>query len=115
MARGETDPHTVTLSLTNDEALVLSDWLARSAAEGRPAPFEDQAEQRVLWNLDCLLEATLTEPVAPDYDRLLAEARSRVRDEDEGPPPTSDGRAGDDVPLGHERSQPGPTPRDSAG
>lgn len=69
----------VTLKLTRDEAIVFFEWLARfNADEGRR--FEDQAEQRVLWNLEASLESTLEELFKPDYDQILVAARSRVRD-----------------------------------
>lgn len=69
----------VTLKLTRDEAIVFFEWLARfNAVEG--VHFEDQAEQRVLWNLKASLESTLLEPFEPDYDKILTAARSRVRD-----------------------------------
>lgn len=69
----------VRLTLTRDEAVVLFEWLARfNKEEGRK--FEDQAEQRVLWNLETLLESTLEEPFKSDYDQILAAARLRVRD-----------------------------------
>ena len=72
----------VTLTLTRDEAIVFFQWLARfNAEEGRR--FEDQAEQRVLWDLEASLESMLVEPLKPDYDEILAGARSRVRDSTE--------------------------------
>jgi hypothetical protein len=72
----------VTLNLTRDEAIVFFEWLARfNAEEGRQ--FEDQAEQRVLWNLEASLESTLVEPLEPDYAQILVAARSRVRDPSE--------------------------------
>jgi hypothetical protein len=69
----------VTLNLTRDEAVVLFDWLVRfNADKGRQ--FEDQAEQRVLWDLEASLESTLEEALRPDYAQIVAAARSRVRD-----------------------------------
>ena len=69
----------VTLTLSRDEALVLFDWLHRfNSGEGHR--FEDQAEQRVLWNLEASFESTLAEPFNPAYGEILAAARSRVRD-----------------------------------
>ena len=41
---------------------------------------EDQAEQRALWNLCCLPEKQLVEPFPADYQRLVQEARDRLRD-----------------------------------
>ena len=54
----------VTLTLTHDEALVLHDLLQRFSASGG-LTLEDQAEQRALWNLACLLERELVEPFSP--------------------------------------------------
>jgi hypothetical protein len=69
----------VTLTLSRDEALVFFEWLARfNSEEGRQ--FEDQAEERVLWNLEASLELRLVEPFAPDYQQILEGARARVRD-----------------------------------
>ena len=70
----------VIVSLSRDEAIVLHDWLARFHA-GRPS-FEDQAEQRVLWDLEATLESALAEPLRSDFPARLAEARSRVRDQE---------------------------------
>lgn len=72
----------VTLTLSRDEAIVLFEWLHRCNAEAGHR-FEDQAEERVLWNLEALLESTLAEPFKPEYDEILAAARSRVRDPDQ--------------------------------
>jgi hypothetical protein len=71
----------VMLELSADEALVLFDWLGRTSDAGEPAPFADQAEQRVLWDVECMLERVLVEPFKADYALLLETARSRVRDE----------------------------------
>lgn len=69
----------VVLRLTRDEALVLFDWIVRfNTREGES--FSDPAEQRVLWDIEALLESTLVEPFDPQYVRLLAQARERVRD-----------------------------------
>jgi len=70
------------LVLSRDEALVFFEWLTRFNAEPGKV-FEDQAEQRVLWNLEAILESTLSEPFEPAYDSRLAAARSRLRDSSE--------------------------------
>jgi hypothetical protein len=69
----------VTLTLSHDEAIVLFEWLHRFNSQDGYR-FEDQAEQRVLWNLAASLESTLVEPMRPEYDEILAAARTRVRD-----------------------------------
>ena len=72
----------VHLELSPDEALVFFEWLARFN-KATDHQFADQAEQRVLWDLESTLESELAEPFAPNYDELLAAARSRVRDTQE--------------------------------
>src|SRR4051794_27013887 len=72
----------VVLQLTADEALVVFEWLSRFNESG-DGTFRDQAEQRVLWDIEASLESTLVAPLDPHYDRLLAEARGRVRDSED--------------------------------
>jgi hypothetical protein len=67
------------VELTGDEALLLFDFLQRFDDEGALA-IEDQAEERALWNLHCLLQTRLVEIFHPDYKALLAAARDRLRD-----------------------------------
>lgn len=55
------------------------EWISRFNETGLPA-FVDQAEQRVLWNLEADLESQLTEPFAADLDARLSAARSAIRD-----------------------------------
>jgi hypothetical protein len=69
----------VIIELTGDEALVFFDWIARFN-EREDVVFDDQAEQRVLWDIECILESALAEPFAPNYDQLLAAARENVRE-----------------------------------
>jgi hypothetical protein len=70
----------VALTLTNAEALVLFELLTR-IDEAAMLQFEHPSEQTVLWNLEGQLERTLVEPLSPQYDRLVAEARKQVADE----------------------------------
>lgn len=72
----------VTLELTGDTALVLFELLARlDSAEVLVPLFEHKAEQRALWDLEALLGKSLVEPLAPNYEELLAAARERLADE----------------------------------
>ena len=48
----------VKLELTNDEALVLYDWLARFNQRDS-ADFADQAEERVMFDLEAMLRRPL--------------------------------------------------------
>jgi len=69
----------VRLEMTVDEALVLFELLSGYSESGS-LTVTHQAEQRVLWNLHCLLERQLVEPFDPDYETLLTAARDRLRD-----------------------------------
>ena len=70
----------VKIELTSDEALVLYDWLTRFNQRA-DTDFADQAEERVLFDLEAILEKALVAPLQSDYPALLAQARSNVRDE----------------------------------
>jgi hypothetical protein len=65
----------VSIELNGDEALVLFEWLA-GLAETKVAVGE--AEQRVLWRLEAVLEKALAEPFAKDYAELVEQARGRI-------------------------------------
>jgi hypothetical protein len=69
----------ISVELRRAEALVLFEWLSPFNTTGR-SDVEDQAEQRVLWDLEAMLEAILVEPLESRYDDVLAAARARVRD-----------------------------------
>jgi hypothetical protein len=70
----------VKIELTSDAALVLYDWLTR-LNQREETDFVDQAEERVLFDLEAMLEKVLVAPLHSDYAALLAQARSHVRDE----------------------------------
>lgn len=71
------------VELSRDEALVLYEWLCRFN-QREDTTFDDQAEQRVFWDLEASLESSLDEPLSESYPDLLAAARERVRDAPEG-------------------------------
>ena len=70
----------VKIEFTSDAALVLYDWLTRFN-QRTETDFVDQAEERVLFDLEALLEKALVAPLQSDYAALLAQARLHVRDE----------------------------------
>ncbi len=74
---------TVTLTLDRSVALVLFDFLARTADEEDGEPLRealgDPSELPALWSLLADLEETLAEPFADDYAKRLAQARKDVR------------------------------------
>ena len=69
----------VIIELTKSEALVLHDFLAR-ACEDSALTLLDQAERQALWNLECLLEEALVEPLLPNYTELLERAKKRLKE-----------------------------------
>jgi hypothetical protein len=71
----------VPLLLTKAEALVLFEFVSRYS-ENNKLDIQDQAEQRVLWDLFCRLESVLAEPFRSDYDTILSAARDKVRDDE---------------------------------
>ncbi|RBW62489.1 hypothetical protein DS884_02495 [Tenacibaculum sp. E3R01] len=70
----------VNIELTNDEAIVLFEFLARFNESDDLSRFEDQSEQRVLWNIECILEKELSEPFISNYQDIIKIARENVRD-----------------------------------
>jgi hypothetical protein len=66
------------LELTQDEALVFFEWLAR-LDEQDAFPCEDPAEQQVLWLLHGQLEKVMVEPFQENYREIIEQARMRVR------------------------------------
>ncbi len=71
----------LSIPLSADAALVLLALIARLNQE-EAIRFEDQAEQRVLWDLESALESTVVATFATDYAERLRRARDRVRDVD---------------------------------
>jgi hypothetical protein len=69
----------VSVELTSSEALVLFEFLARFSNDDS-LRIEDQAEERVLWNLCASLESILVEPLGGNYQELLEKARGEVRE-----------------------------------
>ena len=72
----------VSVSLDRELALVLFDWLARTSVAGWPVSFDDQAEQRALWDLESALESLLPEVLQDHYPERVDRARAQVRDND---------------------------------
>lgn len=53
-----TKSEAVLLSLTKEEAVILSDWLYRNSRNKEY--FADAAEQTVFWGIECMLEKVLS-------------------------------------------------------
>lgn len=72
----------ISMALSEDEALVLLEWLHRFNEEERPALFEHQAEERVLFDLEAALEDVVQGTFEGDYNSVLSKARERLKDRD---------------------------------
>ncbi len=73
----------VNIELTKEEAIVLFEFLGRFNENDDLSRFEDQSEQRVLWDVECILEKELSEPFRADYQEIVKKAREKVRDDKE--------------------------------
>ena len=67
-------------TLTNDQALILFEFLSRFNKVDYKEVFEDQSEEKVLWEIETQLEKVLSEPFFNNYTTILQDARSRIRD-----------------------------------
>jgi hypothetical protein len=68
------------LYLSKEEALVLLEWLSNFNEKAEDAHFDDQAERRILFDLEAVLEKTVPEVFTIDYKNALIKARTEVRD-----------------------------------
>jgi len=76
----------INLTLSYSEAVVLAEMLWRWERDGTQErlAFEDQAEQRVLWDLTGLFEPLIDELFDKDgYASMVAHSRWQVRDSNE--------------------------------
>jgi hypothetical protein len=70
----------VEIKLTKDEALVLFDFVSRFSNDDKLV-IQDQAEDRALLNLTCVLEKQLAEPFSPDWKKIIEAAKNRLRND----------------------------------
>ena len=68
----------VTLQLSDDEALVLFEWLSRMDNEDALTSLANRSEQRVLWDVVAMLEPQIDELFEPDYKELVQAATERL-------------------------------------
>ncbi len=82
-ATKQTPSGDINLTLSYSEAVVLAEMLWRWERDGTQEriDFEDQAEQRVLWDLTALFEPLIDEVLDKDgYASVVAHSRWQVRD-----------------------------------
>ncbi len=70
----------IKIELSKDEAIVLFDWISR-INEGEATNLRlDQAEMRILWDLEASFEKVIDEIFAEDYNKIVAQAKQKVQD-----------------------------------
>ncbi|MBA3237671.1 MAG: hypothetical protein H0T62_04880 [Parachlamydiaceae bacterium] len=72
--------NSVCLKLSNDETIILFDWLSRFNECDHASLFQDQAEERILFDMEAILEKCMNEIFDSDYKQQLLEAREKIRD-----------------------------------
>jgi hypothetical protein len=70
----------ISIELTNEEAIVFYEFLSKYNENDDLSRFQDQAEQRVLWDIESKLEKEMSEPFQADYQEIVKKARDKVRD-----------------------------------
>ena len=63
------------IKLNNYEVLVFFDWLVKFVENNE---INDEAEQKILYDLECLLESTLEEPFMDNYKNLIHIAKKSI-------------------------------------
>jgi hypothetical protein len=69
----------VSIRLTQAEALVLFDFCSRFTQQ-HTLSIEDQAEERVIWDITSILERMLLGTFQSDYSEKVAVSREKLRD-----------------------------------
>lgn len=70
------------MTFSEEEALVLLEWLRNFNEKESPSLFQDQAEQRVLWDMEAELEKVVSVTFDDNYQEILSKARQKIRDEE---------------------------------
>jgi hypothetical protein len=68
----------VNIKLTKEEAIVLFEFLERFNKNKDLNKFEYQAEEKVIWNIICILEKELSEPFQANYQEIVEKARKML-------------------------------------
>lgn len=65
------------LKLNGDEVSVFFEWIVKFNKDNE---LSDKAEQKILSNLECLLESVLEEPFMEDYKDIINRAKRYIID-----------------------------------
>ena len=79
--KAESKNNMVLITFNEEEALVLFEWLHQLNKEKRYNLFHDQAEERILFDIEAELEMLLPIIFDTNYQEQLAIARNSIRDD----------------------------------
>lgn len=72
--------NSIVMKMSAEEALVLLEWLHKFNEVEHPALFEDQSEERILFDLEAELETAISDTFSSNYRESLLVARQKIRD-----------------------------------
>lgn len=70
----------IIITFNKEEALVFFEWLHNLNEVERPTLFQDQAEERILFDLEAELETVVSTTFDSGYQEALSKARKNIRD-----------------------------------
>lgn len=70
----------ILIEITKEEAIVFLTWLTEFNEKNNQEIFQDQAEERILWDFEAVLEKVIDETFDENYIEILSNARKKVRD-----------------------------------
>jgi len=70
----------ILIELSNEEALVFLNWLFIFNEKKQSDLFQDQSEERVLWDIESILESVMDETFDKDYKEIVSKAWEKIRD-----------------------------------
>lgn len=65
----------ITIELSNIEGLILMDLIARLTDDEKPSHEFHEAEERLLWDLECILEKYTVMPMGKKYSEEMKELK----------------------------------------
>ena len=72
----------IALEFSEDEAIVFLEWLHNFNEQERPTLFQDQSEERILFDLEAELEKVVSATFKSNYHEVLSNARQKIRNEE---------------------------------
>lgn len=77
------EDNNIVVKLSQDEAIVMLEWLANFNANEHPSLFEHESEKRLLFDLEAVLEKTSSTIFNDNHTEILLNARNRICSSDD--------------------------------